>query len=192
MQCCYVVFPALTLSLPSSKSMFSQHFQEKCISEVVRIAGSIIIFIWVSYEKPSSLTLWYYISGEPAGGIWNWSHLGVKWLRNKCCVEWLELWCPRVEHPLLSPARRYALHYCNQLTGHVAASMLQLLWCGSSREYMCNCNSLPNKYRGFQSSSITLSVHWPLHGRQECVLGAEALATKDAWGKKGACENVEV
>ena len=40
----------LSLSLPSSKSTFPQPFKEKCISEVVRI-GSIIIFIWVSYEK---------------------------------------------------------------------------------------------------------------------------------------------
>ena len=41
----------LTLSLPSSKSTFSQPFEEKCISDVVRIGCSII---WVSYEKPSS------------------------------------------------------------------------------------------------------------------------------------------
>ena len=34
---------ALTLSLPSSKSTFSQPFKEKCISDVVRM-GSIIIF----------------------------------------------------------------------------------------------------------------------------------------------------
>ena len=32
---------------------FSQIFREKCMSEVVRL-GSIIIFIWVSYEEPSS------------------------------------------------------------------------------------------------------------------------------------------
>ena len=33
----------LTVSLPRSKSTFSQPFKEKCINEVVRI-GSIIIF----------------------------------------------------------------------------------------------------------------------------------------------------
>ena len=38
--CCYT---SLTLSIPSSKSTFSQPFQEKCISEVVR-TGTRIIF----------------------------------------------------------------------------------------------------------------------------------------------------
>ena len=41
----------LTLSLPSSKSTFSQPFKEKCTSEIVRVVS---IIISVSYEKPSS------------------------------------------------------------------------------------------------------------------------------------------
>ena len=44
----------LTLSLPSSKSTFSQPFKEKCISEEVRIGTIIIIQFEYSYEKPSS------------------------------------------------------------------------------------------------------------------------------------------
>ena len=42
------------ISLPSSKGTFSRPFKEKCISKVVRIAASIIIFITASDEKPSS------------------------------------------------------------------------------------------------------------------------------------------
>ena len=38
-----IVSRAISLSFPSSKTTFSQHFKEKCISDVVRI-GSTIIF----------------------------------------------------------------------------------------------------------------------------------------------------
>ena len=43
----------LNLPLPSSKRTFSQPFQKKCICELMWIS-TITIFIWVSYEKPSS------------------------------------------------------------------------------------------------------------------------------------------
>ena len=46
----YTVNFPLTLSLPSSKSTFSQPFKEKCISEVVRI-GSIIILHLIKLWK---------------------------------------------------------------------------------------------------------------------------------------------
>ena len=59
----------LTLSLPSSKSTFSQPFKEKCISEVERI-GSIITFYLNKLQVLHSV--WYHISGEAAGDIWNW------------------------------------------------------------------------------------------------------------------------
>ena len=59
----------LTLSLPSSKSTFSQRFEEKCISEVVR-SGSIIIFHQgQSYERPSLHAVRCNIFGEAAGEI---------------------------------------------------------------------------------------------------------------------------
>ena len=64
---------SLTLSLPSSKSTFSQPSKEKCISAVVR-TGSIIIFHLIifhfsSYEKPGSwyCVYWCNIFGEAAG-----------------------------------------------------------------------------------------------------------------------------
>ena len=43
------------LSLPRSKSTFSQPFKGEHISEVVRIGVLGSSFIWVNYEKPSSL-----------------------------------------------------------------------------------------------------------------------------------------
>ena len=42
-KCAHVLYILLTLSLPSSKSTFSQPFKEKCISEVERI---VTIFIF--------------------------------------------------------------------------------------------------------------------------------------------------
>ena len=61
--------PGLTLSLPSSKSTFSQHFKEKCINKVVRI-GSIIIFhqsklwIWPSSSYRLMLYFWWGCRGN--------------------------------------------------------------------------------------------------------------------------------
>ena len=68
---------SITLSLPSSKSTFSQtsHWETHmwCI---VRI-GNIIIFHVSQVMKIQVLrTVWCYISGEAAGEIWNWSLLG--------------------------------------------------------------------------------------------------------------------
>ena len=61
------------------------------MGEVVRI-GSVIIFVWVSYEKPnSSYAVWCYISGEAAGEIWDWSLLGVPASRNPELEE-----CPKL------------------------------------------------------------------------------------------------
>ena len=83
----------LTLSLPSSKSTFSQPSKEKCISEVVRI-GSIIIFQSESAMKSKVLhTVWCNIPGEAAGEIWNWSLLGLKGLKpggdwSRGCASW--------------------------------------------------------------------------------------------------------
>ena len=63
----------LTLSLPRT---FSQPFKKTRMSEVVRI-GSIIIFIWVSYEKPSSPYCVVVFYGEATGENWCWSLLRV-------------------------------------------------------------------------------------------------------------------
>ena len=65
----------LTLSLPSSKSIFSQPSKEEFISEVVRI-GTIIIFKFEQAMKSQVLhTVWCNITGEGTGEIWTWSLL---------------------------------------------------------------------------------------------------------------------
>ena len=58
----------LTLSLPYSKSTFSQHFKDKCISDVIRI-GSIIFSRLSELWKPSSsyrvmLYFWWVCRGN--------------------------------------------------------------------------------------------------------------------------------
>ena len=64
------------LSLPSSKSTFSQPFKDKCMNEVV-INGCIIISHLINLWKAKFLhTVWCYISGEGVGEIWSWSLLG--------------------------------------------------------------------------------------------------------------------
>ena len=69
---------SLTLSLPSSKSTFSQPFKEKCGSKVVSIVGSIIIFYLSKLWKANEFFMrWCCTSGEAAGEI-----LGVKGTRN--------------------------------------------------------------------------------------------------------------
>ena len=72
-----------TLSLPSSRSTFSQPFRENCIN--YRYSESwlrITIFHLSALWK----AVWCYISGEAAREIWNWSLLGMKGLMSliKC------------------------------------------------------------------------------------------------------------
>ena len=50
--------------------------QEKCVSEVVRIGGIIIFYLSKLWKAAFSILC--DISGEAAGGICNWSFLGVK------------------------------------------------------------------------------------------------------------------
>ena len=63
----------LTLSLPSSKSTFSQPLQEECVSEMLRIGSIIILHLSKAMKSQILRTMWWHITGEAAGEIWNWS-----------------------------------------------------------------------------------------------------------------------
>ena len=73
-----------TLSLPRSRSKFSQPFREKCISEVVRI-DSIILFHRYKLWKAKFFILCdvIFLVKLHWEEIWNWSILGVKGLIEK-------------------------------------------------------------------------------------------------------------
>ena len=78
-----------SLSLPSSKRIFSQPFKDQCISAVVRI-GSIIIF-HLSMKGQVLHTVWYHISGEAAGEILN--TLGTERVKNISLQHFLQQSC---------------------------------------------------------------------------------------------------
>ena len=70
-----------TLPLSSSKSTFSQPFEEKCISEVVRIDSIIIFHLSKLWKARFFILCGCYISGELAAEeIWYWPLLGVRGL----------------------------------------------------------------------------------------------------------------
>ena len=66
------------LSLPSSKSTFSQPIKEKCM----KLGNENWLYNHLSSEKAVKTqvlhTVWCNISGEATGEIWNWSLLGVQ------------------------------------------------------------------------------------------------------------------
>ena len=62
------------------KYTFSQPCKEKCISEVVRIGSHNHLSSDSAMENQVLHSVWCYISGDTAGGIRNWSPLGLKGL----------------------------------------------------------------------------------------------------------------
>ena len=126
MYCCLAHCAApvtlLTLSIPSSKSTFSQSFLEKCISEVVRTGTRIIFQSEYAMKSQVLHTVWCNMTGEATGEIWTWSALlGVKVLTFGFVSRVLPLYRSFESAPKRrqSPNPEPAVHvgWCQQLHG---------------------------------------------------------------------------